>query len=203
MGDSTLITYLLEQQREKIACSAAPTQGIAHMFVQCACNCPQADSAKLLIIRLKITKSNDSSLIRDNLLPGTPVWLYSSNFLSCALISHLLCLLCIYSNSLSPFFASTPGAAAGRMTSPPWIVDCGVWKTKWVCVFLCTRRQGNSSNSILTTNIPCNGGLHITDRNFYRRSIVFVFVCVCVDSEWDQCECLHMRFQKYDPMCRM
>lgn len=55
-----LITYRLEQQREKIACSAAPTQGIAHMFVQCACNCPQADSAKLLIIRLKITKSSDN-----------------------------------------------------------------------------------------------------------------------------------------------
>lgn len=96
---------------------------ISNISAHCRSTCMQlssgGDSARLLIMKLKITKSNYSPISSQKILcPELP---------SPRLYLSFSFLLPSFPSSLSlPSLASSAGAAADRMTSPPSLVDCSV-----------------------------------------------------------------------------
>lgn len=200
-GSCTLITLSGATETDNKTCSAAPRLTLtisAHAVVQRARKCPQArDGARLLIMKLQITKSNYSPISSQKILwpelpspPSLSRLLFPVAFSLSSIPRFFFFFFFLHfslSLSLSPHHVlpPLPGAAADRMTSPPSLGGLQHLKTqciRTVCVCVCLRSTSRSRRSSATDDSK--------DHHFQKRSIVCVCVSVCDDAEWNQIVCV-------------
>lgn len=143
------------------------------------------DGARLLIMKLQITKSNYSPISSQKILcpelPSPPLYLAFSLSSIPRFFFFFLHFSLSVSVSLSPHHAlpPLPGAAADRMTSPPSLVDCSIRKLN-VYVLYVRVCVSVPEISIQVTEILCNGRLKGSS---LAKEIDCVRVCVCVSGE--------------------
>lgn len=158
---------------------SSSTVNISNISTHCRAMCMQLssgwDSARLLIMKLKITKSNDSTISSQKILcpelPSPRLYfsfsLLQPSFPSPSLASYI-------SLSLSP---CSPPLLALQQTE--WHHQPRLRCSKTQCARVCMcARGGMPEINIPTTKVLRYGLLHLKDQHFNKRSIV----CVCV---WD------------------